>query len=182
MHHRGRTRAGRCVGKQNMHVAGADLAAIDAVGRPRVALDPARNIERFMLVELGRRLARAIVELNRDLGVVAPGPIVGPGEDHVVHVGGAQRLVRALAHDPTQRLHQVRLATAIWPDDAGQARFDQEIGWLDEGFEPEQAQSRELHADPCRLMPAALPESRRARPRGLGRKGCRIDPTMNRGG
>ena len=53
-----------------------------------------------MLVELSRRLARVVVDLNRHLGVVAAGPIVGPGEDDVVHVSGAQGLVRALAHDP----------------------------------------------------------------------------------
>src|SRR5262249_56731278 len=38
MHHRGRTRAGRSVGEQNMHVAGAHLAAVDAIGGSRVAL------------------------------------------------------------------------------------------------------------------------------------------------
>src|SRR5262245_24377881 len=85
--HRGRPRAGRGVGEQNLHVTRADLATVDAVGRARVALDTARNIERLMLIELGGRLARAVVELNRDLGIVASGSIVGPGEDDIVHVG-----------------------------------------------------------------------------------------------
>jgi len=93
MHHRGGTRAGRRVGEQNMHVAGAHLAAVDAIGGARLALDAARHVERLMLVELGGRLARAVVDLDRDLGVVAPRPVVGAGKDHVVHVGGAQRFV-----------------------------------------------------------------------------------------
>src|SRR5262249_46127615 len=123
------------------------LAAVDAVGGALVALDPPRDVERLMLVELGRRLALLVVHLDPDLGIVAPGSAVGAGEDHVVHVGGAQRLVRGLAPDPAQRLDQVRLAATVGPDHAGEPGLDQEVGRLDEGFEAEQAQSRELHTD-----------------------------------
>src|SRR5438132_8710255 len=80
MHHRGRTRAGRSVGEQDVHVAGAHLAAVDAVGGARLALDAARHVERLILIELGGRLARAVVDLDRDLGVVAPRPAVGAGK------------------------------------------------------------------------------------------------------
>ena len=139
MHHRGRTRAGGGVGEQDVHVARAHLAAVDAVERPGIALDPARDVERLVLVELGGRLARAVVDLDRHLGIVASRPVVGAGKDHVVHVGGAQRLVRGLAHHPAQRFHQVGFAAAVGPDHAGEPRLDQEIGRLDEGFEAEQA-------------------------------------------
>jgi hypothetical protein len=107
VHHRWGTRAGGGVGQQDLHVAGANLAAVDAVGGTRLALDPARDVEGLVLVELGRRLARAVVDLDRDLGIVARWSVVGAGKDHVVHVGGAQRLVRGLAHNPAQRFHQV---------------------------------------------------------------------------
>ena len=136
---RRRARAGRGVGKQDMHVARAHLAAIDAIGRARIALDPARHIERFVLVELRRRLALGIVDVHRHFGIVARRAGVAAGEDHVVHVGGAHRLVGGFAHHPAQRLDQVRLAAAVRPDHAGEPRLDQEIGRLDEGLESEQA-------------------------------------------
>jgi len=110
-----RARAGGGVGKQHMHVARPHLAAVDPVGRAGVALDPARHVERFMLVELRRRLALGIVDMHRDFGIVARRPVVGAGEDHVVHVGRAHGLVRGLAHDPAQRFHQVRFAAAVGP-------------------------------------------------------------------
>src|SRR5262245_10964476 len=109
-----------------------------------------------MLVELRRRLALAVVDQHRDFGIVARRPAVGAGEDHIVHVGGAQRLVRGLAHHPAQRLDQVRLAATVRPDHAGQPRLDQEIRGLDEGLEAEQAQTREFHV-------AVIPKSRRGR-------------------
>ena len=45
MHECGRARAGRGIGEQNLHVAGAHLAAVDAIGRALVALDPPRHFE-----------------------------------------------------------------------------------------------------------------------------------------
>ena len=134
----GRTRAGRSVGKQGHDVAGADLAAVDAVERAFFPFDPARDVERVVFVELRRRLVLAVVDLDRDFGGVARRPVVVAGEDDVVHLGGAHRLVRGFAHHPAQRLDQVRLAATVRPDHAGQARLDQEVGRLDEGFEADQ--------------------------------------------
>src|SRR5262245_12898471 len=120
-----------------------------------------------MLVELRRRLAGGVVDVHRDFGVVAGRAVVGAGEDHVVHVGGPQRLVRGLAHHPAQRLDQVRFAAAVGPDHAGEARLDQKVGRLDEGLESEQAQSRELHTDAIPMLPGWPGRNRpRLRPRG----------------
>ena len=43
VHQRGRARAGRGIGKQDLHVAGTHLAAVDTIGRARVTLDPATS-------------------------------------------------------------------------------------------------------------------------------------------
>jgi len=134
---RRRACAGRGIGQQDLHVARAHLAAIDAVGRARLALDAARHVEAFVLVELRRCLAVGIVDRDRDLGIVAGRPAVGAGKDHVVHVGRPHGLVGGFAHDPAQRFDQVRFAAAVGSDHAGQPGFDQKISRFDEGLEAE---------------------------------------------
>ena len=44
-HERGRARAGRSVGEQELHVARAHLLAVDAVGRAVVAFDASRDLD-----------------------------------------------------------------------------------------------------------------------------------------
>ena len=153
MHQSGRARTGGRIGKQYADVAGADLAAVDPEGRALFANDAARHFERLGIVESGRRVAFAVVDLDRDFGVVARRALVVAGEDDVVHFGRAHRLVGGFAHDPAHRLDQIRLAAAVRPDDAGQSGFDDKVGRFDEGFEADQAQPRELHA---RLMSVPL--------------------------
>ena len=106
--------------------------------------------------------AVVVVEVERHLGGVARRAVAGAGEDDVVHAGGAHVLVGVLAHHPAQGLDEVGLAAAVRPDDAGQARLDQEIGRLDEGLEADNAKARELHgAQPFR--PARGREGRTVR-------------------
>ncbi len=138
VHQRGRARPGRGVGEQQLHVARAHLAAVEPVHRALLALDAARDFQRLVLVELRGRRAVGVVEKQHHLGGVARGAGVGAGEDHVVHAGGAQRLVRGLAHHPAQRFDQIGLAAAVRPDHAGQPVLDLEVGRLDEGLEAEQ--------------------------------------------
>jgi hypothetical protein len=145
MHQRRRTRAGGCIRKQNLHVARAHFAAIDAIGRALLALDAARDFQAVMLVERRRRGAIGIVDRHRHFGVVAARPRVGAGEDHGVHIRRTHGLVRGLAHDPAQRLHQIGFATAIGPDHPGQAGFDQEVRGLYERLESDETQARKLH-------------------------------------
>ena len=146
MHQRRRARAGRGVGEQDLHVAGAHLAAVDAVGGAGLALDAARDVDRVGIVERGRRRALGIVDRNPHFGVVARRAVVGAGENHLVHRGGAHGFVGGLAHHPAQRFDQIGFAAAVRPDHAGQSRLDQEIGRLDERLEPEQAQPRKFHS------------------------------------
>ena len=146
MHQRGRARAGGGVGEQDLHVAGAHLAAVDAVVRAGLALDAARDLDDVLVVEGGRRRASRVVDGDRDFGIVARRARIGAGEDHLVHRRGAHGFVRGLAHHPAQRFDQVRLAAAVRTDHAGKPRLDQKIGRLDERLEADQAQPRKFHA------------------------------------
>ncbi len=101
---RRRAGAGRGVGEQQLDVAGADFAAVDAIGRAALAVDAARHLDHVAVVEAGRRQALGIVDGDRDLGDIARRARGGTGEDDVVHSRGAHALVRALAHHPAQGL------------------------------------------------------------------------------
>ena len=144
-HHGGRARARRGVGEQQLHVAGAHLAAVDAIGRALFALDAAGDFENVGIVEDGGRGAGAVVEHQRDFGVIARRARAGAGEDDVVHAGGAHLFVGILAHDPAQGLDEIGLAAAVRPHDAGKAGADHEIGRLHETFEAGQSQLVEFH-------------------------------------
>jgi hypothetical protein len=48
-----------------------------------------------------------IVDREHDLGHVSGRPGIRPGENHVVHVGRAHRLMRAFAHYPAQRFDEI---------------------------------------------------------------------------
>ncbi len=130
-----RMRAGRGIGEQQLHVAGADFLAVDAIDRAFLALDAAGDFEHVGGVERRRRGAVGIVEDERDFGAVAAGPAARAREDHVVHARGAHRLVRAFAHHPAQRFDEVGLAAAIGADDAAQAGLEIELGRIGEGLE-----------------------------------------------
>ncbi len=145
MHQRRRARAGGGVGEQDLHVARAHLAAVDAIGGAGFALDATCDVDFVVIVERGRRRALGIVDRDRHFGIVARRAVVGAGENDLVHGGGAHGLVGGFAHHPAQRFHQIGFAAAVRPDDAGQARLDEKIGRLDERLEPEQAQPRKFH-------------------------------------
>ena len=148
--------AGRGVGEQQLDVARAHVAAVDSVGRAVAALDPAGDLDFRAVVEGERRVAVAVVEGQRDFGDVAGRSCRSPGEDNIVHLAAAQASGRGLAHHPAQRLDQVRFAAAVRPDDPGEARLDRQLRRVDKGFEPDEAEPRDLHqktAESRRLMP-----------------------------
>ncbi|HTM96859.1 MAG TPA: hypothetical protein VL100_13750 [Croceibacterium sp.] len=72
--HGRRTRTGRLVGKQQLHVLGPGFLAIDAVDRSSLALDAARHLQFVGIVEGGGCGAVRIVEKQRHFGGVARGP------------------------------------------------------------------------------------------------------------
>ena len=141
----GRARAGRGIREQDLHVAGAHVAAVDAIDGTGLALDAAGDFQELAVVDGGRRGAIGIVDRHHHFGVVARRAVAGTGEDHGVHVGGAQRFVRGLAHRPAQRLDQIRLAATVRTNDAGEAGFDHEISRFDERLETMEAKTRQLH-------------------------------------
>ena len=145
VHQRRRARAGRGIGKQDLHVAGAHIAAVDAIDRARLALDPARDLQNLAVVHRRRRRAIGIVDRHHHFGVVARRTVAGTGEDHRIHVGGAQRFMRGLAHRPAQRLDQIGFAAAVRPDHAGEAGFDHEISGFDERLETVEAKAGQFH-------------------------------------
>ena len=142
---RRRARAGCGIGEQQLYVAGAHVAAIDAIDRSGLAFDATGNFQVLAVVDGRGRRALRIIDRHHHFGVVARGPVAGARENHRIHVGGAQRFVRGLAHRPAQRFHQIGFAAAVRADDAGQAGLDHEVGGFDERLETVKAKTGQLH-------------------------------------
>src|SRR4030095_7904139 len=144
-HHRGRMRAGRGIGEQQLHVLGAVIQPIDAISGTLAPLDLTADGQLFVFVELRRNLAVGIVEEQRHLGDVARRPGAGAGKDDVVHLAAAHALGGGFAHHPAQRFDQVRLAAAVGADDARHAGLDHQVGLVDERLEAGEAELCELN-------------------------------------
>ena len=160
-HHRRRARSGRGIGKQRLHVAGADLPAVHRIGRTVATLDAAHDVELVGIVHHGGRGARLVVERQHHLGNVAGRTGAGTGEDDVLHLAAAHLLGRSLAHHPLQRFDEIRLAAAVGADDAGHARLDDEFRRVDEGLEagePELVELDHLHHACCDYL-TSLPSA-----------------------
>ncbi len=112
-------RAARHVGEEQLHVAGAHLASVDAIARALAAIDAAHDLDLVVLVVVAGCIASHVVELQPDLGDVARRARRRAAEDDVVHLVAAHALGGVLAHHPAQRFDQVGFAAAIGPDDAG---------------------------------------------------------------
>jgi hypothetical protein len=137
--------AGRGVGEQQLHIAGPDFAPVDPIHRAFFTLDPAGDFQDVGIVERGRRRAVAVVEHQRNFGVVARRPVAPAGENDVVHARGAHRLVRAFAHYPAQRFDEIGFTAAVRPHHAGKPGFEVELGEVGEGFKAVELEALELH-------------------------------------
>ena len=100
----------------------------------------ANDFQMIGIVEGGGRGAPRIIHMQRDLRDIARRTVGGAAEDDVVHAFAAHLARRNLAHAPAQGIDQIRFAAAVGADDAGHARFDQQFGFIDEGFETRQDQ------------------------------------------
>ena len=139
-HQRRRMCAGRGIGKEHLHVAGAHILGVDLVGRADIAGDPAGDLQRIGIVETGRRQPVGIVEKQCHFGKVARRPRRSPSEDHVFHAAAAHCLGTGLPHHPAQRLEQVGFAAAVRPHHAGQPVLNQQVGRVDKALEACQTQ------------------------------------------
>ncbi len=150
----------RCgVGKQQLDIACPHLMPVDPIDRAAGALDAAGNLDLLTVVEGERRIARTVVERQRDLGEVARRPVGAAGEDHIIHLAAAQPLGRGLAHDPAQRLDQVRFAATVGSDDTGETGADCQLRCINERLEPDEAKPVDLHHSATRRPRVAKGEA-----------------------
>ena len=114
------------------------------------SLAPLRNSVREIVTSLySIGSAPSALSIVRLTSARPSGPRVdGAGEDDVLHLAAAQRLGALLAHDPGERVDDVRLARAVGADDAGDARFERERRRLREGLEALERQALEVHVPP----------------------------------
>ena len=171
-HQRGRARAGRSVGEQELHVAGAHLAAVDAIGRARVALDAARDLDRLGVVEGGGRAAVGIVERRgRPRRLLREGRRPEPAK-----MTSSIPEPRMLLNDVspiTQRSASTRFdlpqpfgpTTPVSP-----GSILKSVG-IAEALEAGQAQALEFHRDGPSPVPRADYRQSRGRPRSSPRRG-----------
>ncbi len=111
---RARMRPGRGVGEQQLDVAGAHLAAVDPIGGAAAAGDPAHHLDRRAVIVGKGRIARAVVDRQRDLGEVARRAVAGPGKDQIVHLAAAQPLVRRLRPSPSATPRRGWICRSHW--------------------------------------------------------------------
>jgi hypothetical protein len=83
---RGRVRSGGRVGKQERDILGANVAAIDPVGRPGAALDPSGDLA-FASFSF---FAGELLKQDGHFSEISRWTRCSSGEDHIVHAAAAQ--------------------------------------------------------------------------------------------
>ena len=135
------------VAEQLLDVEQAAGRAVDGVlGPARPEHGPA---DRDLGV-LDRERAVAVVDRQQNLGPAQRRTAGRAGEDDVLHLAAAQRLGALLAHHPGERIHDVGLAGAVRPDDAGDARLELQRRRGREGLEPLQGQALQVQRSSSR--------------------------------
>ena len=145
--------AGRGIGEQHLHIARAHILGVDLVGRPRIARDPAHDLELVGIVEPRGRQPFGVVDHQRHFGKVARRAAGGTGKDHILHPVAAHRGGAVFTHHPAQRLQQVGLAAAIGADNARQPVMDHQIRGVHEAFEAVQSDPGETQRAGLGVIP-----------------------------
>ena len=143
--HGGRGCTGAVIGEQDLDVAGTYRLAIDPVIRAVAALNLSGDFQIVEIIEWWRDGLAVIFQTEGDFCHVTGRAVGGTAKDDVFHLAAAHTLGRGLAHDPAQRLHKVRLATAVRPNNTGKTRCDCQFGRFDKAFETMEAELGKLH-------------------------------------
>ena len=98
------------------------------------------------LGEVDGQLARGVVDGERHLGPAQLGTRRRPGEDDVLHLGGAQRAGALGAEHPGDGVDDVRLAAPVGADDHRDPRLELQHRGVGEGLEALHAERLQEHS------------------------------------
>ena len=137
------------VPEQFQHVFQTAGLAVDGVLALAVAVHPAGDAH---LVVVHRQGMIGIIEGQRHLRHTQRPALLGTVEDHVLHLGAAQRPGALLAQHPADRVGDVALAAAVGTDDGRDAAAELQFSFLGKGFEPLHLQLCQSHSFVYRSM------------------------------
>ncbi len=138
--------AGARAEKQVGHVAQADGGLVDEVIALARAIQAPRHGDLGVILVLeGHLLGRVVLEGERDLGEVLRASGLASAEDDVLHGPPAQVPSALLAHAPSNRVDDVRLAAPVGPDDPQNVVIEVENGAVDERLEADELELLDLH-------------------------------------
>ena len=120
------------VPEQLQNILQSAVLAVDGVLALPVPVDPAGDRH---LVIFQRQGSVGVVEGQRHLRHAQGAALLGAVEDHVLHLGAAQRPGALLAQDPAHRVGDVALSAAVGPDDGCDARSELKFRFFRKGFE-----------------------------------------------
>ena len=122
--------------------AGVHQKTVDILQADRLAVDGILALS-AAVIATGKHDLRAfggedvggVIQDQRDLGKAKGAAFFGAAEDHVLHLAAAQSLAALLAHDPEDRVGNIRFAGAVWPHDGSDVFFKADPGLVREGLE-----------------------------------------------
>ncbi|OQB34958.1 MAG: hypothetical protein BWY09_02494 [Candidatus Hydrogenedentes bacterium ADurb.Bin179] len=104
------------------------------------------------LVEFGAEDGFAIGEGDVDLGHAEGFADIGAVEDTIFHLGAAEGAGAGFAQHPADGVGDVAFATAVGPDDGGEAGLELEPGFIGKTLEPRDIQPFQMHNPDSRII------------------------------
>ena len=159
--------------EQLLNFAQPHGAAVEPEFRLAVAVDAALHLN---LGGLQLQPAVLVIQPQAHFSKPGRGARGGAGEDHVVQPPDAQAAVRALADHPAQRVHDVRFAGAVGPDDCGQPAVEAQFGAVAERLVAADFDAAEAHQASSSAGWAAADSALRARSAAARWAACLLEP------
>ena len=141
-HHRVAVGADARAHEEALDVAQAAGVLVDEIGPLARAENAPRDRD---LVELRVEDLVAVGEGDADLRHVHRRAGVGAVEEHIQHLGAAQRRGALLAEHPADGVGDVALAAAVRPDDGDQSGLEMQLRAVGEALEARHFQRLEMH-------------------------------------